>query len=157
MSTAGLPLDDLVEAAVEDLVATAKPDAGRWLIAELEHRGTEALWAAALQLLRPLAARPAYGLPEREGAVRLRANAKAAEPATALVLEIRLALWEHGENEARRLWDEAAPELRRMAVMHWLISYSWVFGHHGVMLTPPQAVSLIRRAIQRPDAGSTEG
>jgi hypothetical protein len=73
MSTADLPLHDLVEAALEDLVATAEPDAGRGLIGELEHRGAKAMWAAALQLLRPLAARPAYGLPEREGAARLRA------------------------------------------------------------------------------------
>ena len=157
MSTTDLPLDDLVEAAVEDLVATAESDAGRWLIGELETRGTEAMWSAVLQLLRPLAARPAYDLPDREGAIRLRANAKVAEPATALVLEIRLALWEHGEDEARQLWDEAAPELRRTAVMHWLISYSWVIGHHGTTLTPPQTVSLIRRAIQRPEPGNTKG
>ncbi|MFJ9521873.1 hypothetical protein ACIRPK_26915 [Kitasatospora sp. NPDC101801] len=149
MSSAELPLHDLVESTVEDIVATAKPDAGHWLIGELEQRGPEAMWAGALQLIRPLAARPAYGLPEHEAAAQLRANARAANPATALVLEIRLALSERVEEEARELWNKADPALRRTAVMDWLISYAWVFGFRGAKLTAQQAVSLIRCAIQR--------
>lgn len=106
------------------------------------------MWAGALQLIRPLAARPAYGLPEHEAAAQLRVNARAANPSTALVLEIRLALGEQDEEAAWELWYKADPALRRTAIMDWLISYAWVVGFRGAKLTAQQTVSLIRCGIQ---------
>ncbi|WP_158876562.1 hypothetical protein [Kitasatospora aureofaciens] len=49
-------------------MATAHAEAARWLTAQLEQRGTEAMWEAARRLLSDLTVRPAYGLPPHEAA-----------------------------------------------------------------------------------------
>ncbi|MFH8387159.1 hypothetical protein ACH4E7_40670 [Kitasatospora sp. NPDC018058] len=147
MSSTDLPLHDLLEGTIDDVVATASPDAGRWLVAELERRGAEAMWEAARQLLSPLAERPAYGLPEHDAAARLRLTARSAQPDVALVLEMRLTHWEQGEEAVAALWQEAAPELRRIAIMHLLITYCMVHGCGGRRLDPKEVVSLIRQTI----------
>ncbi|ARF81940.1 hypothetical protein ACIG0C_21765 [Kitasatospora aureofaciens] len=68
MSSSDLQLQDLLSAALEDTVATAHAEAARWLTAQLEQRGTEAMWEAARRLLSDLTVRPAYGLPPHEAA-----------------------------------------------------------------------------------------
>ncbi|MFB7673210.1 hypothetical protein ACFC26_17550 [Kitasatospora purpeofusca] len=147
MSSSGLQVHDLVETAVEDTVDTASPAAGRWLVAELERRGDKALWEAARGLLADLAVRPAYGLPGHEAAARLRLAARSAQPDVALVLEMRVAHWDQGEDAVAALWQEAAPELRRVAIMHLLISYCMVRGYGERRLAPEEVVSLVRQTI----------
>ncbi|KOV27860.1 hypothetical protein ADK60_19340 [Streptomyces sp. XY431] len=94
-----------------------------------------------------LAVRPAYGLPEYEAAARLRHNARSAQPDVELVLEMRVTYWDQGEDAVAALWQEAAPSLRRVAIMHLLIACCMVRGYRERRLAPADVVSLVRRTI----------
>ncbi|MFH9355011.1 hypothetical protein [Kitasatospora sp. NPDC017646] len=155
MSSSDLQLQDLLSAALEDTVATAHAEAARWLTAQLEQRGTEAMWEGTCRLLSALAVRPAYGLPPHEAADRLRLTARTAQPDVALVLSLRLALWERGEEAAAEVWHAAPVELRRQAIMHLVIAYCATVGYDGRSLSPAETVSLVRQAF--PPAARSAG
>ncbi|MEU6972736.1 hypothetical protein AB0A71_34475 [Kitasatospora aureofaciens] len=150
MSSSDLQLQDLLSAALEDTVATGHAEAARWLTAQLEQRGTEAMWEGASLLLAALAVRPAYGLPPHEAADRLRLTARTAQPDVALVLSLRLALWERGEEAAAEVWHAAPVDLRRHAIMHLVIAYCATVGYDGRRLSPAETVSLVRQAFPAP-------
>ncbi len=155
--TAEMSVDDLVGYIVDDTVRTADLAAGRWLVAELERRGDAALWGAMLTLLRPLAARPVYDLPERQGIDYLRRIARGpSDPVTALLMGLSAAYRELGEETAREIWHHATAELRSTAVLRELISRSLVLGSQGRRLSPVQAVAL-NRGTFRSAPGRTGG
>ncbi|MEU8927569.1 hypothetical protein AB0D10_42810 [Kitasatospora sp. NPDC048545] len=144
------PLQELLEMAAEDTVATAHPAAGRWLITELERRGTEAMWEGACLLLALLAARPHEGLSSEKAADRMRLTAKTAQPDVALALLAKAAYQTTGGAAASEVWEGATPELHRAAIMHWLIVYCSTIGYDGRRLSPAGTVALIRQAIPKP-------
>ncbi|MEU9047914.1 MULTISPECIES: hypothetical protein [unclassified Kitasatospora] len=108
------------------------------------------MWEGVHLLYAPLVARPAYGLPPPEAADQLRRNARTAQPDVSLVPSMRLAHRERGAEAVADLWREAPVELRRIAVMHWLICYCLTVGFNEIRLGPAEAASLVRRAIPAP-------
>ncbi|MFG2844277.1 hypothetical protein ACGF12_14045 [Kitasatospora sp. NPDC048296] len=151
MSSPTPDLDLVIETAIEDTVATASPVSGRWMTAELERRGPEAVWTGACQLLAPLAARPAYGQDPAQGTDRLRAVVRSAQPDVALALAVRLAYQVEGEEGAAGIWEAEDIELQRAALMHLLISYCFSIGFGGRRLGAAPTVALIREAfLNRP-------
>ncbi|MER5866679.1 hypothetical protein [Kitasatospora sp. NPDC002040] len=144
-----MPVADLVADVVDDVVRTASLSAGRWLADELEQRGDVALWEGMLTLLRPLAARPVYDLPEREGIDHLRRIARGpAEPVTALIMGVSAAFRELGEQSAREVWQHAPAELRHVAVLRELISRAYSVGSRGSRLAAVQVVALVRETLR---------
>ncbi|MEU6974211.1 hypothetical protein AB0A71_42170 [Kitasatospora aureofaciens] len=151
MSSSSPDLDLVIETAIEDTVATASPVSGRWMTAELERRGPEAVWAGVCRLLAPLAARPAFGQDPVQGSDRLRAVVRTAQPDVALALAARLAYQVGDEGAAAEIWKAADVETQRAALMHWLISYCSSIGFGGRRLGAGPTVALIREAfLNRP-------
>ncbi|WP_158702119.1 hypothetical protein [Kitasatospora sp. MMS16-BH015] len=148
MTTAD-PLPDIVQTVLDDLADAADPAAGHWLVAELDQRGSDAVWSATCLLLEHLAGRPAYGLPREQGADRLRSVARTAQPGTALALAVQLAYRVGGEQAAAETWTAAEPELRRAALLHLLLARCAADGFGG-RLTAAGLVALVRATALRP-------
>ncbi|MEU4588532.1 hypothetical protein AB0F92_41925 [Kitasatospora aureofaciens] len=82
--------------------------------------------------------------------MRPRVRRTSAQPDVALVLSLKLALWERGEEGAAEVWRAAPVELRRPAIMHLVISYCATVGYDGRRLSPAETVSLVRQAFAAP-------
>lgn len=122
---------------------------GQSLVAELERRGGDTLWEGALLCLGPLAARPAYNLPEQAGVERMRLVARSTPDAvSALVMELMATHRDNGAQAAHLVWSAAGPDVRRAGMLQLLLTLARaVGGSDGGRLTPAQTVLLIRQFV----------
>jgi hypothetical protein len=153
-----LPVEDLVDQVVDAMVRTREWTAGRLLLDELEHRGEDAVWEAALLLLAVLASGPVYGLPERAGVDHLRAVARSTpDPVTALVLELQAEHRDAGQAAAREVWEQADTEVRQAGLLQLLVVVCSAVGSDHGRLTPEQTMALTKELIRSgpPDASRT--
>ncbi|MGF1427503.1 hypothetical protein [Kitasatospora sp. LaBMicrA B282] len=110
-------IEQLLDAAFDTTVATGEGEAFRALAAELEHRGGEAVWAAAVSCLGMLSSLPLHGVEEWERAELLRRVAKTADPVTATTLTLMAAHRGGGERAAAPVWEQARSEVRAYVLL----------------------------------------
>ncbi len=138
----GFGVEAAVEAAVEEIVGTARPEACRALLDELEAHG--ALWGALLLLLGPTAGRPLFGLDEERVVKHLLARADTPDRVTALSYRLWAAYRAQGRAAAREVWDGAEPEVRRGTAAQLLVAYCSTVGGEAGRLGARDTVRLTR-------------
>ncbi|MCC9312229.1 hypothetical protein LN042_35090 [Kitasatospora sp. RB6PN24] len=140
-------VEELLITALQDTVRTEHEGPGQALVAELERRGTEALWEAAQLCLGLLASRPVYGLVGQNGTEHLRRVARTADPPTACTLNLLATHRDRGHQAARPIWDQATPAVRTATLHQLLITVASSIGSDGARLSARQTARLIRTAI----------
>ncbi|MEV7122192.1 hypothetical protein [Kitasatospora griseola] len=141
----GFDVEAAVDAAVEEIVADAAPEACRVLVDGLQAHGM--LWEGLLQLLGPMAGLPLFGLDEQRAAKRLAVLVDTPDRVTALSYRLWAAYRGQGRAAAREVWDGADPQARHGAALQLLVAYCRTVGGEAGRLTARDTVRLTRTLV----------
>ncbi|RPE27248.1 hypothetical protein [Kitasatospora cineracea] len=138
-------VEALFDAAVEDIVRTADPQACAALVDTLVERG--ALWEGMLLMLGPTASRRVFGLGEEQAVKKLAALADTPDKVTALTYRLWEQFRSRGSAAARDVWDAAPAELHRGTALQLLVVYAAAIGADAGRLGPREVVRLTRALV----------